>query len=177
MEAGVARRYATALYDIASRRNVLPQVTADVEILDRTFREEPRLRSVLDNPEVPDERKKAIFQDLFGQRVQPLTIQFCQLLVDKRRVDVLEYLHEEFQQLADKASGIVRARVQTAIPMTPDQEARMMEQLQKLTGKKVILSSSVDPSLQGGAVVWIGDRVIDGSIKGYLQSLERQLAQ
>jgi F-type H+-transporting ATPase subunit delta len=53
----------------------------------------------------------------------------------------------------------------------------MERQLAALTGRLVILSASVDPAVQGGAVVWIGDRVIDGSVAGYLASMERRLAE
>jgi len=175
-DAGLARRYATALYEIAIRRDSLANVAEDVNLIDETLRQNPRLSTLMNSPETTADRKKAIFSELFQTRIQKLTLQFCHLLVDKRRVEVLENLREEFQRLVDIAAGIVRARVQTATPMTQEQEAKMADQLSRLTRKKVILSASLEPSLRGGAVVWIGDRLIDGSVQGYLTSIERQIA-
>ena len=175
MEAQITRRYARALYEIAVRRDELSRVADDVELISQTLHDSHELSRALANAQVPIDRKKAILTDLLGQRVAPLTLQFCHLVADKRRIEILSGLHKEFRTLSDAAAGIVRARAETAVPLTQLQETKLVQQLSTLTGKTVLLGSSVDPSLLGGVIVWVGDRVIDGSVRGYLKSVETRL--
>lgn len=176
MASPVTRRYATALYDVAVKQGALTKVSQDVELLGSTLDLNPRLARLLTNRQAPGDRKKAVLNDLFGARFDPLTMKFMRLLIDKRRPEVLQDMHVEFQHLSDAAAGIVRARVQTAIPLSREQQDRLVQQLSAMTGSSVILSTSVDSSIRGGAIVWIGDRVIDGSVAGYLSSIETRLS-
>jgi len=177
MESPVTRRYARALYEVAVKGGILDRVGQDVQLIGSTVDENPRILIALHNPEVPRNTKKAILAEIFGQKVDPLTLRFTQLLIDKGRASVLPSLQREFEKLADVAAGIVRARVQSAVALTPVQEGLLVKELAALTGKKVMLKTSVDPSIGGGAVVWIGDRVIDGSVAGYLKAMESSLAR
>jgi F-type H+-transporting ATPase subunit delta len=172
----VCNRYAHALYDVAARQQKLEQVEADVRLIGDTLRDNHDVGMLLSNPQVPDTRKKEILGELLGARVAPLTLQFCRLLVDKRRLNILGDLPAQFQRLADDTAGIIRARVQTAVELSPEQQSRLLERLEHLTGKQVIVQASVEPAIGGGVVVWIGDRVIDGSIAASLKDLGARLS-
>ena len=176
VDSNLTRRYATALYHIAVKRGVLPRVAADVDLLHSTIRENPRLLDALESPDAPPDKKKDVLRTLFREEVDPLTLQFCDLLIDHRRTAVLENLQPVFQKFADQAAGILRARVETAVPMTSDQEKQLRMRLSQLTGKNVIVTTSVDQSIRGGAVVWLGDRVIDGSVRGYLDEVHQRIS-
>jgi len=175
VDSNLTRRYATALYHIAVKRGVLPRVSADVNLLRDVILENPRLLDALESPGAPPQKKKDVLQSLFREQMDPLTLQFCDLLIEHRRTAVLQNLQPVFQKLADEAAGIIRARVETAIPMSAEQEQQMRLRLSQLTGKNVIVTSSVDRSIRGGAVVWLGDRVIDGSVRGYLDEVQQRI--
>ena len=104
------------------------------------------------------------------------SLNFLKLLIRKGREDLLEECAREFQVLLAEHTNTASAEVSTAIPLTPYQSARLTQKLQALTGKTILLTATVDAALVGGVVVRIGDTVMDGSVRGKLERLERQLS-
>jgi F-type H+-transporting ATPase subunit delta len=79
--------------------------------------------------------------------------------------------------MADAYLGLEHARVVTALPIDKQEEAKLTEHLAAITGKKVVLTTEVDPAIIGGFVARIGDKLIDGSTKAKLEALKRSLVQ
>lgn len=171
----VAKRYAAALFGVAVRDDILDAVAADLELIGRYLGEVPYLRAVLNQPLVSDARKNKVIVDAFGDRVTASSLNFLKLLIRKRREDLIPECIREFRVLLAEQSGTVDAEAWTAVPMTLDQQQGLVLSLHNLTGKKVRLRAAVDVSLVGGVVVRLGDTVIDGSVRGKLERLERQL--
>jgi F-type H+-transporting ATPase subunit delta len=79
--------------------------------------------------------------------------------------------------MLDKQQGVVRAEAVTAVPLSDDEHAAIVERLQKMTGAYDIrVVSKVDPSIIGGLIVRVGDQLIDGSTRSRLIQLRRRLA-
>ena len=97
------------------------------------------------------------------------------LLIDKRRIQTFDAIAHIFAELSNEARGIVVADVTTAQPLAEAQEKALAEKLERVTGKKIALRGHRDPSLIGGVVVRIGDRRIDGSVKGRLAAMTAEL--
>ena len=97
------------------------------------------------------------------------------LLIDKRRITLLADIEEEFSKLSNEAQGILIADVTTAEPASADQQQKIADRLADLTGKQVKLRLHEDEKLIGGVVVKIGDRRIDGSVAGRLETLKKEL--
>ena len=171
----VAKRYAAALFGVALRDEVLDAVSADLELISRFLSDVPYLRAVLMQPLVSDERKNKVVVDAFGDRVTASSLSFLKLLIRKRREDLIPECIREFKVLVAEYAGTVDAEAWSAVPMSLDQEKALVLSLHNLTGKKVRLRAEVDPSLVGGVVVRLGDTIIDGSVRGKLERLERQL--
>ena len=171
----VAKRYAAALFEIALRDGILDAVAQDLTLVERFTAEVPYLRAVLMQPLVSHERKFKVADDAFGDRVTQTTLHFVKLLIRKRREDLLDECIREFRILSAAAEGRVDAHAVTAVPMTDAQKSALVASLQKLTGKTVALTADVDTAILGGTVVRLGDTVIDGSVRGQLERLERQL--
>jgi len=174
-EIRVARRYAGALFQQTLQEGIVDQVGEDLRLIASTMDSMPTLRQFFNQPMVPPRRKRSAMEILFEGKVQDLTLRFLFLLIDKRREAILDRVHPEYEALANEARRMVVARVATAIPMTPDQEARLQARLQRVTGKTVRLETEVDPAIIGGVKVRIGDTVMDGSIQGALASLAERL--
>jgi F-type H+-transporting ATPase subunit delta len=171
----VARRYAAALFMAAKRQNEVEAVEQDARALSEVLAREPRLMKFLDSPEILDERKEAMLRTAFGERVRPVLLRFLLLVFRKNRISHLSDMIEEFVARAEEARGIVSARVVTAVALGPDQTEALTAKLAALTGKQIRLRRDVDPGILGGALVTIGDRILDGSVQGRLAAIRDEL--
>lgn len=171
----VAKRYAAALFDVAKRNAILDAVGTDITLIERFVAEVPYLKAVLLQPLVSDTRKNKVVTDAFGDRVTATSLNFLKLLIRKRREELIDVCIAEFRALYAQAHNQTNAVATTAVPLTPEQTERLTASLQKMTGKTVHLTTTIDPALIGGTVVRLGDTVIDGSVRGRLERLEQQL--
>ncbi len=172
----VAKRYAGALFAVADRNGILDAVASDLELIHRRMTDVPYLRAILMEPLVSDTRKNSVVDEAFGDRVTASSLNFLKLLIRKRREDLIEECAREFRALLAEHANTADAEVSSAVALTDDQTTRLTEKLQALTGKTIRLTVSVDPALVGGVVVRIGDTVMDGSVRGKLERLQRQLS-
>jgi len=171
----VARRYAAALFGVARRDGILDAVEQDLSLVRRFLAEVPYLRAVLMQPLVSVSRKNTVVDEAFGDRVTASSLNFLKLVIRKRREDLIGECIREFHVLLAEHTNTVDAEAWTAVPMTLEQQEQLVRSLHTLTGKKVRLRAELDGTLVGGVVVRIGDTVIDGSVRGKLERLERQL--
>ena len=171
----VAGRYAAALFGVARRDGILDAVEQDLTLISRFLADVPYLRAVLMQPLVSVSRKNIVVDEAFGDRVTASSLNFLKLLIRKRREDLISECIREFRALLAEHTNTVDAEAWSAIPMTLEQQERLVVSLHTLTGKKVRLTAEVDHTLVGGVVVRIGDTVMDGSVRGKLERLERQL--
>jgi F-type H+-transporting ATPase subunit delta len=171
----VAKRYAAALFGIAKRDNILDAVTADVALIERFIAEVPYLRAVLLQPLVSETKKAKVATDAFGERVTATSLNFVKLLIRKRRENLIDECIREYRTLVAELQNRVDAVATTAVPLSVEQTERLTQSLQRLTGKDVHLTTTVDAAIVGGTIVRMGDTIIDGSVRGRLARLEQQL--
>jgi len=169
----VARRYAKALLQIALKHKRQEKVRKEVADFARLVSERA---AVFHHPMIPARRKKALAKDLL-RTAAPETLRFIDVLIDKKRILLLPLAAAEFSRLLDEESGKARARVASASALSPAQQAEIKKKLKDFSGKDVELDLKVDPALLGGAVVRMGDWVIDGSLSGRLSRLGRRLSE
>ncbi|MDP8904170.1 MAG: F0F1 ATP synthase subunit delta [Chloroflexota bacterium] len=171
------RRYAEAAFEIGQRDGT---VETWLDQLDRAaaVAADPGSVARLQDPAVPfSARAEALMQALGGDLVPPVR-NLLLLLMRRRRVDQLDQLAAEFRRLYNRRAGIVQATAISAAPLEPDQLDALRERVVELAGhgRSVELHTEVDPHLLGGLQVRIGDRLIDGSVRGRLERLRNQLA-
>jgi len=171
----LARRYAGALFEAAKASDLVDPVESDLGLITYSLESVPQLAEALEQPLVPIETKKEVVADIFAGRVQPVTHDFLNLVIEKRREVILRAVEGEYVRLANDFRGVVPVIVMSAVPLTADERSALRARLESVTGKKVELDLGEDPDLIGGLVARIGDTVIDGSVKGYLESLKDQL--
>lgn len=171
---GSSRRYAQAAFQLAQEQGKLDDWLRGLEKLAQ-LAADSGFNLIMESPRVPFEEKRTILQQqLTGQLVDVYNL--AQLLVTRNRTDIITGLVEEYRRLYDEARGIEHARVISAVPLSAATKADVVRQLTSFTGHEVTVTEEVDPSIIGGVIVRIGDKVIDGSVKGRLDSLRRQLA-
>jgi F-type H+-transporting ATPase subunit delta len=174
-ELAVVRRYARALFDTATRAGTVDQVEEDLKGVDQVLQSVPRLARVLQAPTIPREQKKALLKTAFGDRVGQLTARFLDLVVERRREDILRAIYQEFQRLANEARNILPVRVTAATELTDAERDALAASLAQRTGKRVVLEVEIDPQILGGLMLRMGDTVIDGSVRSRLDQLRNRL--
>jgi F-type H+-transporting ATPase subunit delta len=168
------RRYAEAAFEIAQRDGTVERWRSELEAASAIVGDERALRA-LANPSVPiDQRSVAVAALLQGIASDPVQ-NLIQLLLRRGRIEGLPRVAAEFRRLDDRRQGITHATATSAAPLTPDEVQALTERLERSTGGRIALDVQVDPSLLGGLVVRVGDRMIDGSVRGRLERLRNQL--
>ena len=171
----LARKYARAIFELACEEDQLKEYGADIALVQQTMVDCPELKSFINNPNFPPEDKKTLLKEVFAEELRPTVMNFLLLLVDKRRMQVFVAISAIFAQLANDKLGIAVADVTTTEPLGEAQKAALKEKLERVTGKQISLREHSDPAIIGGVVVRIGDRRIDGSIKGRLDAMTADL--
>lgn len=172
----VARRYAQALLELGVETGALDRLVEELGTIASAWETSPDLRNALENPLVAHDAKKAVMMELSDQiGATPTTRHALLLLVDRRRTQALPYIAQYLREFADARKGIVRAEVTTATALSDAYYARLQTQLEKMTGKKVVVDRKTDETLIAGVITRIGDRILDGSLRTRLQSLKDSL--
>ena len=179
-DSNVAGRYAKALQLLVERK--APGRVAELEGALEDLRgfsgiAQPgsRFGEYLADPKVRFEDKRALLRKGLDGHCRRTVIVFIDLLLRKHRLVLIRQVLDAFEGLVEKARGVQRAQVVSAVPLTPDETARVHAQLEKWTGLKIVLTSEVDPALVGGAYARVGDRIVDRSVKSLLEAVAHQL--
>ncbi|MBM4321148.1 MAG: ATP synthase F1 subunit delta, partial [Deltaproteobacteria bacterium] len=134
-----AARYAKALFEDALARQAVDEAAADLALLHEVQRQSPDFVALLGHPLVAAERKRELCREHLGSRLRPEQLSFLDLLVERRRVDLLPEIAERFQQLVDDHRGIVRAGVWSAAPLTAEETARLSGAIAAVFGGQPVI--------------------------------------
>lgn len=170
--AGVAGRYATALYELADSEHALDAVAQDFNCLRSLLAESAEFGRFITSPVLTRvEQGKAVAAIADRAELNPLTRRFLGVLAQNRRLTALGNIISTFLAELAARRGEVVAEVSSAEPLSSGQLAQVTDTLRTALGGKVAVQSRVDPDLLGGLVVRIGSRMIDASLRTKLQRL------
>ena len=169
-----ARRYAEAAFEIAQRDDSIDVWRRDLQLAASIVGHE-RVARHLANPALPLEHRTAEVENALGKTVSRPVLNLVLLLLRRGRIDQLPQVAAQFRHLDNARQGITEASATAAAELTPAEVEAITRRLEQLTGGRVELDVQVDPSLLGGLVVRVGDRLIDGSVRGRLERLRNRL--
>lgn len=176
IQASLAGRYASALFDLASEAGTVTAVESDLEKLEAALQQSDELKMLTTNPKVSrDQAEKALWGVSALLGLSELTQNFLGVVAKNRRLSALPGIIRAFRQIAAAQRGEVTAEVTSAHALSDDQLATLRKKLTAREGRTVKLTSSVDPDLLGGLVVTIGSKRIDGSIRTRLNTLAQAM--
>lgn len=170
------KRYGQAFFTLAREHDVIETLQSDLERLIYLWEEEKDLKGLLYHPRITRDAKKEVLSRL-GEDSHPLTANLLLLLADKGRLTLLPEIGQVFAELKDVHYNIMPVEVRVARPLPQDLEERLLQKLQKATGKDIQLEVKVDQSIIGGMVLKVGDILIDGSLQRGLEKLREQLSR
>lgn len=173
----VARRYAQAFFDLGAEQGALEEQEADLARVVGTMAEQPALQKTLYHPLISAEEKRRLVDQLFGSQAGATTLNLVRLIIEKKRERLLPAILEEFRQLVNVARNVVEVEAVAASPLAEPLIGELRSKLEDATGKRVQVKVSVNPALLGGVVLQIGDRRIDGSVRGRLNSLRHSIKE
>jgi len=171
--AGVAGRYASALFELASEQNQLDEVDSDLGKFQGMLEQSDDLRRLVKSPAfAAEEQERALGAVMDWAAVGATTGNFLKIVTRNRRLFAAEDMIKTFRALLARHRGEVAAEVKSAVALTEGQLAALKDKLETSYGKDVRLDASVDPALLGGLVIKIGSRMFDSSLKTKLTNLK-----
>jgi F-type H+-transporting ATPase subunit delta len=174
MASALGRRYAAACFAVAQEQDCVAELGTSLQLAQQVLRAQP-VRSALASPQMGIRERIEIVQDLLHGLAVPAR-NLVLLLVTRRRLRLLDDVVGEYVNMAEVASGVLRATVVSAVPLDAATEKRVAQVLRERFGRPVRLRLEHDPSLLGGLIIHLGDRVVDDSLQTHLQQLQAVLA-
>lgn len=172
----VALPYAEALLASAQLTNLVESVKNDLLYILNLISESPDLKLFLENPLVIPLAKKDVLNQLFATQVNKSVLNFLLILVDRRRISLINIIIDKYLELTYKLDSIVIAEVSTATFFTKDQESKLIDKIKDLTSsKEVKLVIRKEVNLIAGFKVQVGSQIIDTSILGQLKQMALHL--
>jgi F-type H+-transporting ATPase subunit delta len=169
-----ARRYAESVFEIAGRDKTVDQWRRELDLAAQVL-DDPSVAHGLNDPTVASATREAALEAGLGKQVSQPVMNLLRLLIRRGRIEDLPRIASEFRRRDNLRLGIIPARAVSTAPLEPAEVKALTARLEQMTGGRIELEQEVDPSLLGGLVVRVGDRLIDGSVRGRLERLRNQL--
>ena len=178
MISNISKRYARAFFEIATEEKQLERYYNELHQFASIIAQNKALSDFLANPVFEQGSKKGIVKSIIGKmQLSAMTISFLNLLVDKKRIDILHDIVICYRQLMDETLKRVSVNVKTAFALSDELRSSISSCLEKAIGKKVDMTVEEDPTLLGGVVIGVGDTLYDGSIKNQLNNMRNLLGE
>ena len=172
----VVKRYATALFDIAKSEGKMATYEQEVKVIVTALQDESDFMAVLENHKVTTEEKINLIETVFADKIENPILGLLVLLVKKGRQSEMINILESFLERIKKESGIVKATVTSAVALSESQVEAIKAKLEASTKSKIELETIIDEGIIAGLVIRVGDKVVDASVKGEMQTLKKQLS-
>ncbi len=173
----IGQRYGEALFELARERRATEEVRGELEELVALVAAAPEVRSLLVRPDLEVDRKLEALSAALGEQFSETIGALLANLVRHGRAESLPEVVEAYGGLADEAAGVVKAEVETAVPLSEEQRGRLVRALERLVGQRVRLEEQTDEAVLAGVRVSLGGRLIDGSAAGRLARMREELME
>lgn len=178
ISAGIAERYATAVFDLVKAGDGIPQLEEDLGVLDSALEQSNDLSALVSSPIYSRDQQQAAITRVAEQAGLSKTMtNTLGLMASNRRLFVLPQLIKALRDRVADYKGEVIAEVTSATPLTEAQTTSLSDTLRAKIGKTVTLKTTVDANLIGGLIVKVGSRMIDTSISSKLANLQNSMKE
>lgn len=174
----VSRRYAKALFAVGAAKGEAEQAKYGEQLvaIGASIEDAPEATAFFKNPAFSAEEKKAVLGKLIEKvSVDPMVKNFCDLLADNGRVEMLSAVASDYKAMIDAVSGVIAGELITVSELSEERKSAIQANLEKQAGKKLELSFATDKDILGGIVLKVGDKVMDASLKAQLQILKENI--
>lgn len=175
MEQLIAKRYGSALFELAREKGALEPLRKEIAAVSAVIEQDRQLMNLLLHPKVSVKDKIQFMEEVLAERIGPDLMGLIVLTIKKgRQSSLLAILGYCLEEIA-KAEGMVKAAVTSAEALDKKQMDAIEKRLSQLVGKTIKPAYNVDASLVGGLLIRIGDRILDNTVKGKMHHMSREL--
>lgn len=171
----LARPYAKAAFDLANKAGDLGAWDTALQAAALVAANDD-IADWLISPDMDPDKALGLFAQASGTEVKSDFGRFLAIMADNDRLALLPDVAAMFGELREEAEGRLNVNVTSAVALDEDQSSRLSAALRKRFNRDIELHNDVDPGVLGGAIIYAGDQVIDGTLKGRLEKLESSLA-
>jgi F-type H+-transporting ATPase subunit delta len=172
----IAKKYARAIFELALEDKKQERCGQEIESFGATLRENEKLWGLFTGPAGDTElRRSALDAVLLKTKYLPIINNFIRLLMDKDRLLLIGDIARAYGRLIDEHEGKMKARLVSAAPLSDNEIAEIKKRLSTTLKRDIVLETSVDPSLIGGEVAYVGGLIFDGSIRTQLTAIRDNL--
>lgn len=173
----IGKNYGGALYQLACETQQTAEILQELELLCGVFSEEPDFVKLLALPSLPKKERTAILDDSFAERLHPYTLNLLKILTGNGTIRAFPDCVGEFRRRYHADNGILPVTAVTAVELTPELRARLCEKLAAVTGKQILLSERVDPTVLGGVRLQTDGAMLEDTARARLDGLRKHLKQ
>ena len=171
----LSERYTKALLKTAKEDNAVEKIGEDLKNVVETFSNNEDIGGFFVSPVIKTEDKKEILEKAFKNKINDKLYNFLNVLIDKKRILILPNIETLYTQKLAEEKNILEVEVQSAIELDDDMKNKLIEKLTKITNKSIVLNPVINKEIIGGLVLSFDGKVIDGSVKTQLKSIQKQL--
>lgn len=168
----ISKEYAEALFMLAGEENKESQYDEELTLICDVLCENPQYYDFLTAPQISYEEKENAIKEAFGDSISENILSFLMLLLRRGRIRLLQSCAQEYKKLLDFSKNVSKAVVKSAVELTDSEKQLLLEKLEKMSGRTVLIDYVKDESLIGGLLISIDGKVIDGSIKTRLEDVK-----
>jgi F-type H+-transporting ATPase subunit delta len=173
----VAGVYAHSMIELAEERGQLDELLEELDGLTQYLDQTPAFEEFLSSPLIDDEDRAKVLEKAFRGKASDLLLDALLVINRKGRLGYVQAIAEAYRRQFRLRRGLVEARVRTTVPLTEALRAELVAAITRFSGKRPILSESLDPSLIGGMIVEVDGRKIDTSLASRLKGLSAALTR
>lgn len=167
--------YAQALYSLAAEESASEAVLQQLEALSASFGQEPAFLKLLSAPNISKDERRNILDESFRQHVHPYVLNFLKLLTDKGHIGLFSDCCKQYKKQYNLDHNILEVRAVSAVALTEPQRHKLTQKLSSVTGKTIVLSAAVDPSVLGGIRLDYDGMRLDGTVQNRLDAMGNML--
>ena len=171
----IATAYGQGLYTLVKEEGLAQSILQELKVLQACFAEQPEYGKLLSSHSLSKEERVRILDGDFREKVHPYVLNFLKILTEKGYIRYFSDCCQVYSHQYLEDNGILEVHALSAIPLTEVQQARLMEKLGAMTGKKIDLICRVDPAVLGGIRLNFNGKQVDGTLQGRLAAMEKML--
>ena len=169
---GISSEYAQALFMLAMEKQQAEEYDKALDLVADAFVENPTYLEFLESPSIPVSERLAALESAFANVLPREVLSFLKILCEKRYIAEFSDCVAHYKVLLNEVTGVSDARVTSAVELSENEKNTLKEKLEKLSGHKVEIEYIIDPSILGGLIVEMDDKVMDSSLQKHLKDVK-----
>ncbi|MCM1329402.1 MAG: ATP synthase F1 subunit delta [Ruminococcus sp.] len=167
--------YSEAVFELAKEQGSTDEIKDELAALAVVFNDNPELGKLLSAPTVNMTEKLELVEKLFKGKVSDTSYNLLCVVTEKGRARLVPSIAEDYKNRWYEMKNIAEVKVTSSVPLSDGLRTKLKAKLEKVWGKSVILTETVDPEIMGGIVVNYGNTMMDGSVKTKLEAIQKQI--